>query len=68
MYVINPDILNLDTLYACNKVVSDWLTTQHIPFISHDAVKGTFYYTRTDVLTTALSEMPYSIKILSLVH
>jgi hypothetical protein len=68
MYVINPEILNLDTLYACNKTVADWLTyTRHIPFLSHDAVKQVFYYTKTNVLKEALANMPMTIKLLALV-
>ena len=68
MYVINPKVLNLDTLYSCGKTVSDWLTyTCHIPFISHDTIKGQFYYTKTDALTKALANMPISIKLKSMV-
>lgn len=68
MYVINPKILKLDTLYACGKTVSDWLTyTCDIPFISHDSIKGQFYYTHTDALKEALAKMPFSIKLASII-
>jgi hypothetical protein len=67
MYVINPDVLKLDTLYSCNKVIADWLGKQKIPFISQDAIKGVFYFTKTEALKEALERMPISVRLHSYV-
>lgn len=64
MYVINGKEWDEDKLYKCKSIVAKWLMyTKRIPLFSSDKATNSYYFSKTEALTKALSEMPLYLNI-----
>jgi hypothetical protein len=60
--ITNPKIIK-DT-FKCNKIIKEYLIFKcHIPLLGYD--EKYFYFANTDELRKCLKEMPFGIKLLS---
>lgn len=66
MFIVNPEVFDVSTLYACNILVRNWLVySKNIPVFGKGVMPNIWYFSKTKELDDALADMPEYLKELT---